>query len=169
MTASWEREKEAKTAAECRSILTDQLPFHFADPRDPRIEDVRTAMVTAAYSPDVLRAAANEGYGGIEVEDRLKDVTHPVLVLAGRHDRACSVEAAEAIARDIGAQAELHVFEDAGHLTFVEQPGEYVDTVLDFLGADSNEEEEEENEDDSVRSLLRSSLFSLFAPVGQET
>ena len=133
VTASWEREKEAKTEAECRSIRTDQLPFHFADPRDPRIEDVRTAMVTAAYSPDVLRAAANEGYGGIEVEDRLKDVTHPVLVLAGRHDRACSVEAAEAIARDIGAQAELHVFEDAGHLTFVEQPGEYVDTVLDFL------------------------------------
>jgi len=133
VTASWEREKGAQTESDCRALLADQLPFHFADPRDPRIEDVRTAMVTAVYSPDVLRSAANEGYGGIEVEDRLKEIRHPVLVLAGRHDRTCSLEAAEAIARGIGRRANLHIFEDAAHLTFVEQAGEYTDTVLEFL------------------------------------
>jgi pimeloyl-ACP methyl ester carboxylesterase len=42
----------------------------------------------------VLRRFASEEYGGIEVEERLGDVTQPVLVLAGRHDRTCSVEAA---------------------------------------------------------------------------
>ena len=34
-------------------------------------------MTDAVYGPDVLRAAATEDYGAIEVEDRLGDVTPP--------------------------------------------------------------------------------------------
>ena len=52
-------------------------PFHFADPRDPRIDDLRAAMADAVYGPDVLRAAATEDYGAIAVEDRLAEVTPP--------------------------------------------------------------------------------------------
>src|ERR687885_1374206 len=99
--ASWAREAHAQAQDDVRALLSDQLPFHFADPRDPRIDEMRAAMSGAAYSPEVLRAAATEGYGHIEVEDRLGDVRHPVLVLAGRHDRTCSVEAAAGIARGV--------------------------------------------------------------------
>ena len=130
--ASWAREAHAQTQDEVRDLLDDQLPFHFADPRDPRMDDMRAAMSGAAYSPDVLRAAATEGYGHIEVEDRLGDVRHPVLVLAGRHDRTCSVEAAEVIARGI-PDAELVTLEDSGHMTFVEETGAYLDAVRRFL------------------------------------
>ena len=130
--ASWAREAQAQTQHDVRALLSDQLPFHFADPRDPRIDDMRAAMSGAVYSPDVLRAAATEGYGHIEVEDRLGDVRHPVLVLAGRHDRTCSVAAGEALARGI-ADAELVVFEHSGHMTFVEEPDAYRDAVRRFL------------------------------------
>src|SRR5437588_2556828 len=34
---SWERERDAETPDDFASILHDQLPWHFADPRDPRI------------------------------------------------------------------------------------------------------------------------------------
>lgn len=47
--------------------------------------------------PEVLRHFAKQEYGGIEVEVRLDQVTHPVLVLAGRHERTCVVEGAEAM------------------------------------------------------------------------
>ena len=130
--ASWAREAQAQTQDDVRALLSDQLPFHFADPRDPRIDDMRAAMSGAVYSPDVLRVAATEGYGHIEVEDRLGDVRHPVLVLAGRHDRTCSVAAGEALARGI-ADAELVVLEHSGHMTFVEEPAAYVDAVRRFL------------------------------------
>jgi proline iminopeptidase len=130
--ASWAREADARTQDEVRALLDDQLPFHFADPRDPRMDEMRTAMAGAVYAPDVLRAAATEGYGHIEVEDRLGVVRHPVLVLAGRHDRTCSVEAAEVIARGI-PDADLVVFEHSGHMTFVEEPAAYVDAVRRFL------------------------------------
>src|SRR5919202_6003994 len=130
--ASWAREAHAQTQDDVRALLSDQLPFHFADPRDPRIDQMRAAMAGAVYSPDVLRAAATEGYGHIDVEERLGDVRHPVLVLAGRHDRTCSVEAAEVIARGV-PDAELVVFENSGHMTFVEETGAYLDAVRRFL------------------------------------
>jgi pimeloyl-ACP methyl ester carboxylesterase len=42
------------------------------------------------------------------------------------------VEAAEAIARGV-PNAELHLFENSGHMTFVEENEAYVRVVRDFL------------------------------------
>jgi len=133
VTASWAREAEARTPDDVAELFADQLPFHFADPRDPRIDDLRAAMAGAVYAPDVLRTAATDGYGHIEVEDRLGDVTHPLLVIAGRHDRTCSVQGAEAIASGVPA-ADLVVLEDSGHMTYVEEPNAYREAVRHFLG-----------------------------------
>jgi hypothetical protein len=58
--SSWARETQARTPADVGAIIDDQLPFHFADPRNPRIEDMRAAGADAVYSPAVLRAAATE-------------------------------------------------------------------------------------------------------------
>jgi proline iminopeptidase len=134
VTASWAREAEARTPESVGALLSDQLPFHFADPRDPRIDDMRAALADAVYAPDVLRAAGTQGYGHIEVEDRLAGVTHPVLVLAGRHDRTCSVEGAEAIAAGVPG-AQLVIFERSGHMTFVEEPDAYRAALRRFLAA----------------------------------
>jgi proline iminopeptidase len=132
VTSSWARESEARTQEDCRALMSDQLPFHFSDPRDPRIEEMRAALSDMVFSPDVMREAARGDYGAIEVEDRLGDVTHPVLVLAGRHDRTCSVAAAQAIARGI-PDAELVVFENSAHLGFIEEQDAYLDVVREFL------------------------------------
>jgi proline iminopeptidase len=129
---SWAREAEARTQEDMASIMADQTPFHFADPHDPRIEELLAAMGDAVYGPDVLRAAATEEYGGISVEDRLDEITHPVLVLAGRHDRTCSVAAAQAIADGI-PDSELVIFEHSGHMTFVEENDAYVAALRAFL------------------------------------
>jgi proline iminopeptidase len=132
VTASWAREATASTPDECREILSDQLPFHFHDPMDPRIEAMRAGLDEMVFAPDVLRAAAATGYGDIEVQQRLAEVTHPVLVLAGRHDRTCTVAAAEAIADGIPG-AELQVFENSAHMMFIEEQAGYVAAVEDFL------------------------------------
>jgi proline iminopeptidase len=132
VTSSWEREKSVRTQEEVAELLHDQWPFQFADPHDPRIEEYERRTAGSIYSTDVLRRFAYEEYGGIEVEDRLHDVTQPVLVLAGRHDRTCSVEASQAIAAG-APRGELVVFESSGHMTFVEENDAYVRTVRDFL------------------------------------
>jgi proline iminopeptidase len=132
VAASWEREASVRTQDDVATLLHDQLPFHFRDPQDPRIEEYERRSAGAVYSADVLRHFATAEYGGIDLEERLADVTQPVLVLAGRHDRACPVEASERMAELI-PKAELHVFEESAHMTFVEEPEAYLDVVRSFL------------------------------------
>jgi proline iminopeptidase len=133
VTSSWERERHVQTADEVADLLRDQLPFQFRDPLDNGLfADYSRRTAGAVYSPEVLRRFSNEGYGGIEVEDRLGEITQPVLVLAGRHDRTCPVAGAEAIAAGI-PRADLVVFERSAHMTFVEENERYLEVVRDFL------------------------------------
>lgn len=134
VTASWDREATVQTAGQVTELLADQLPFHFADPLDPRIADYAAKTAGAVNSAEVLRHFAVQEYGGIEVEDHLGQVSQPALVMAGRHDRACSVAAAEAMANGI-PNARLVVFENSGHMTFVEENEAYLAAVRDFLAA----------------------------------
>jgi proline iminopeptidase len=132
VAASWAREAEVLTQQECREVLRDQLPYHFADPRDPRIEEMAADLDDMVFSPEVLRHSAREEYGHIELEHRLGAVTQPVLVLAGRHERTCPVAAAEAIAAGIPG-AELVIFEHSAHMPFAEENGAYLAAVRGFL------------------------------------
>lgn len=130
---SWAREPDVTSAEAFARLMRDQYPFHFADPLDPRIEGYLDRTAHAVYAPEVLRHFATESYGAIEVEDRLGDVSSPVLVLAGRHDRTCVVEGAEAIAAGV-ADAQLLVFETSGHMMFVEESEVFIEAVSRFLG-----------------------------------
>jgi pimeloyl-ACP methyl ester carboxylesterase len=132
VATSWDREAGVRTPDDVASLMHDQWPFHFADPRDPRLAEYEVATAGAVYAPDVLRHFATASTGGIEVEDRLGEVTQPVLVLAGRHDRVCSVQAAEHMIRLL-PNAQLRVFEHSAHMMFVEEPDAYVDAVAGFL------------------------------------
>jgi proline iminopeptidase len=129
---SWADEASVETPEQLKALLDAQMPWHFADPRDPRIADFNARTAGLAGAPDVLRHFAQEEYGGIDLEGALGTVTHPVLVLAGRHDRTCPVEAAEVIAHGVPG-AELAVFEHSGHMTYVEEQGAYLEVVRGFL------------------------------------
>jgi proline iminopeptidase len=132
VAASWDRGADVATPEDVASLMHDQWPFHFKDPNDPRITTYEVETADSVYAPEVLRRFATSGYGGIEVEDRLGEVTQPVLVLAGRHDRVCPVEASERSVRLLPS-GELHVFEDSAHMAFVEEPDAFVEVVASFL------------------------------------
>jgi proline iminopeptidase len=132
VTASWEAEATVASPEELKKLLDDQMPWHFADPRDPRIGDYNARTAAMVLAPDVLEHLANQAYGGIDLEDRLPAVEHPVLVLGGRHDRSCPVEAVEAIADGVPG-AELMIFEHSGHMAYVEETDRYLEVVRDFL------------------------------------
>jgi proline iminopeptidase len=132
VATSWAREADAQTDDDVAAIWRDQLPFHFKDSRDPRMGEYVRRTSLARYAPDVLRQFALADYGGIEVEDRLASVTQPVLVLSGRYDRTCSVDAGADMARRL-AISEFVVFEHSAHMPFVEEQERYIDAVRQFL------------------------------------
>jgi proline iminopeptidase len=132
VTDSWAREQHVTLAEEVEQLLVDQLPFHFADPLDPRIAEYASRTAGAHYSPQVLRHFARQGYGGIALEDRLSGIPQPVLIMAGRKDRTCTVEAAEVMASQV-PHSDLVIYEHSGHMTFVEETPRYLETVAGFL------------------------------------
>jgi proline iminopeptidase len=138
VTESWARETEVETEDETSALMEDQLPFHFREPRGEALAEYRRRTAgLARYAPDVIRHFASQQYGGINVEHRLGKVTHPVLVLAGRHDRTCAVAASQDMARRL-PNAELVVFEDSAHMTFAEEPERYLQAVQQFLDGVAN-------------------------------
>jgi len=134
VTSSWARETEVQTQDEVSTLIQDQMPFHFAEPQGAALREyLRRAAGLAQYAPEVIRHFAAQDYGGIDVEDRLGEVTHPVLVLAGRHDRTCAVGAAEDMARRL-PNAQLVVFENSAHMMFAEEQDRFLSAVRQFLG-----------------------------------
>ena len=133
VTSSWERERNVQTQDEASALIEDQLPFHFWEPRGAALQEyLRRTAGLARYAPDVIRHFSSQDYGGIGVEDRLGEVTHPVLVLGGRHDRTCAVGASQDMARRL-PNAELVVFEDSAHMMFAEEQDRFLAAVRQFL------------------------------------
>jgi len=129
-----EREPEVESADEMRAVINAEMPFLFAEQADARIAEYQERSASAICSPAVLRHFASNGYGGIEVEDRLHRIDGPMLVLAGRHDHICSIAAAEAITARV-PRAELVILEHSGHFGFVEEQERFIAAVRRFLDA----------------------------------
>jgi proline iminopeptidase len=130
--ASWDRESRVQTQEEFAQLMHDQMPFHFGNPLDLRIAEYEERTKDTVYAPAMLRSFSQNDYGSIEVEARLRNVTQPVMVCAGRLDRVCTAEAAETTAKGL-PDSELVIFEQSGHMTFVEETELYLKVVRDFL------------------------------------
>jgi len=63
VTDSWAREQHVQTHDEVAALLSDQLPFQFADPFDPRIAEYEQRTAGTVYSPEVMRKFSSENYG----------------------------------------------------------------------------------------------------------
>lgn len=132
LAAAWQGETRVQDDVDLARIVHAQLPFHFADPEDPRIAEYRARTAATVYAPAAMRHFAARDYGNIDVEHRLGDVRGPLLVLGGRHDRTCAPAAAEVIARGAPG-AELTILGRSGHMAFVEEPAAYLAAVRSFL------------------------------------
>ena len=73
-----------------------------------------------------------KAYRDFEVTDLLPDVTVPVLVMTGTHDRITVPGASQFLAENL-PKAELKVFERSGHMTMLEQHEEFNTIVGEFL------------------------------------
>jgi len=63
---------------------------------------------------------------------RLKELTMPVLIIAGENDKKF-VELAQRLTAAIGDNAKLQIIEKSGHTPHLEQPQRFLDVVSEFL------------------------------------
>ena len=106
------------------------MPFHFWEMGDAYSRYMQSD--DTVYAPEVLAHFAANGYGGFEWVDHLRWIRKPMLVLAGRYDRVCTVNQAEVIHREVEG-SQLVVIEKAAHMMFVEQPKPYFDALRSWF------------------------------------
>ena len=131
VTDSWAREPSVTTPEEVAVVMRMQMPFHFASTQTHAYRRYMAETDRAIYTPEVLAYASSHEYA-IEYEDRLGEIVKPTLIITGSVDRTCTPRASEEMHRGI-ANSELLIVEDAGHMTFVEQPEIYFNAVREWF------------------------------------
>jgi proline iminopeptidase len=126
ITKSWEDEKTVQTEEDFAALMQVQMPFHFHGTAPP---DFGAETI---YAPEVLRHAANMGYGDFDYLPQLERVKRPTLVVVGEHDRTTTPRAARALHEGI-ADSELVVIPAVGHMSYVEAQDAYLAAVRQFL------------------------------------
>jgi len=101
------------------------------EPVSPAADAVRRAM--AGVDADSFAAAVDACFG-VQIDDRLSDVTVPVRVLWGEHDAKTPRTLSESIVRQLEL-ATLDVVPGAGHLSNVDNPAGFATELREFSGA----------------------------------
>ena len=70
---------------------------------------------------------------GYDIRHRLEEIEDPTLVVWGRNDRLVPVPAALAYKERIGDNAELHIFDECGHVPQIERPVRFNRVLESFL------------------------------------
>lgn len=76
-----------------------------------------------------------KSYRAFDVRDRLDEITIPAVVIGGAHDRLTLPSASEYLAQHL-PKAELHLLEDCGHMSMLEQHSE-VNALLEHFFDDT--------------------------------
>lgn len=118
---------------EFSDLLLAILPYYFAEPTGgvPRL------LKTMSDAPSLWAYGAYYGAdreAGVKQQGSLAAISAPTLVLVGQEDAFCPVVTAQRIAGSI-AGARLQVLERSGHFPWIEQPREFFEAVIGFLGS----------------------------------
>jgi 3-oxoadipate enol-lactonase len=120
--------KEGGIAAVADTVIAGWLTADFRE-REPSIVAQMKSMLLASPVQGYLTCC--EALSSLDQRDLLPKFKSPTLVIAGRHDMATPVSAAELIRSRIpGASMTLL---DAAHISNIEQSHAFTEAVVDFL------------------------------------
>jgi proline iminopeptidase len=123
--------EEYETADEMGELWLREMPFYFHH-WGPAQEAFRATRPFLPTRLDSLRQFNAGEAQTMDLRPALGRVTAPTLVLVGRHDFITTPQMAADIARHIPA-ARLVIFEQSGHLPFIEEPDAWRDTIRAFI------------------------------------
>jgi pimeloyl-ACP methyl ester carboxylesterase len=105
----------------------------FHNPNALRRELLWESFVPALDAPAFYDAMIS--LAGYDIRDRLADIEDPTLIVWGRNDRVVPVPAALSYKRRIGDNAELHIFDETGHVPQMERPVRFNRLLSGFLAS----------------------------------
>ena len=134
VAAAFARENDMQTDEDMRAIIFDELPFYFAT----FSEEIRRRAET--WARETIYSAGLSSWWSVnqmplyDVRHHLGELPMPTLVIAGRHDRVCSLNQATIMEQGIPG-ALLAICEHSGHMPQMEESERYIQVVRGFLAA----------------------------------
>ena len=102
--------------------------------RDPDAHDLQSLVDRVRFRAAPVRRSFYELFGTYDVRPQLEEIRAPTLVLSGRHDWLAPPDEAPAEMVAAIPNAEGHVFEQSGHLPFLEENEAFLEVVGGWLG-----------------------------------
>jgi proline iminopeptidase len=122
---------EYETADEMGDLWLREIPFYFREWGEQH-EAYRATRPALPVRLDPLRQFNDREAPTMDLRPRLARVEAPALVLVGRYDFITTPEMAADIARHL-PHAQFVVFEQSGHLPFIEEPEAWRTTIRQFV------------------------------------
>lgn len=108
-----------------------RVQFQNKDPQGWRLFEDRLCEHSATGSANTLRGVQGRRPSLYDLEDRIRGVTVPTLIVNGDEDEPC-LDAGLFLKRTIASSA-LLVLPRAGHMCNLEEPGQYNHACADFM------------------------------------
>ena len=121
-----------RTDTEATEFLARILPLYFTDPA--KMEPLVQALEGITLPRHTLQAVTASDARYALDPDRLRDLTTPTVVVAGRQDRFCPFGQARQLG-EILPNATLFAFDDSGHFPWLEEPTAFFDRVPTALAS----------------------------------
>jgi proline iminopeptidase len=115
---------DAEFARDWRTVLP--LYFHQLPPAE-----IEASAASISYRL-ATRKAVLPTFGEYDLRQSLDRITAPALVIVGRHDWITALSQAEVLAASV-ARGRLAIFENSGHLPFIEEPERFLTVVGEWL------------------------------------
>ncbi|KAJ6438269.1 alpha/beta hydrolase family domain-containing protein [Purpureocillium lavendulum] len=121
---------------ELTAFINEILPLYFWDPATGTAQFAEDAggaggLVVQNW-PNAKQRAADAQPEAVVVDD-LSKVTADVLIVSGREDFICSVEASRFAQQAIGPKAKHVIYEECGHMSWIEKKDELFKEIMAFL------------------------------------
>lgn len=109
--------------------------FYFYDAAKASLlpDDPSSADVYFAIAGDDADFNIGGDIAGLDFRDDLRNLTMPMLVIAGRYDRI-SLPLWAIKYKTYAPQAQFIMMEKSGHFPYIEEPEKFLSTLRDFLG-----------------------------------
>jgi len=132
--AAMARRGELGTEEEAHRRFEAMAPFYFYR-WEPFREAALERLGRTRISPEPMRAFVGLDAPHFDTREELKRLRVPTLILAGRHDFACTPERAAEMNR-LMPNSRLILFEKSGHFLYMEEPEGVALAIRGFLAED---------------------------------
>jgi len=130
--AALESEGGMETDEQMCDILRAELPYYFHRYDDSIRAEAERWIDETIYSARMSSWWSGNEFPHYDLRPGLGRVAAPALIIAGQHDRVCSLAQAEIMHKGI-AGSHLTVMEYSAHSPYLEEPDAYLWTVRQFL------------------------------------